>query len=86
MLPTIPENDGSCTRRDWLKAAGALTLGAAFAPSVSAAAEPDGPAATPRRAPAGERGKKQAARMQIGILLGTFSRPTLEARLDAVRA
>jgi sugar phosphate isomerase/epimerase len=29
---------------------------------------------------------KEAALMQIGILLGTFARPTLEARLDAVNS
>ena len=86
MFPAIPEDDGLWTRRHWLTAAGALTVGATFARSVPAAAEPDGPAATPERSPAGEPGKKPAPLMQIGILLGTFSRPTLEARLDAVKA
>jgi len=87
MFPAIPipENDGLWTRRHWLRAAGALTIGAAFA-RTGPAAEPDGPAAAPERSPAVGPGKKQAPPMQIGILLGTFSRPTLEARLDAVKS
>jgi len=48
-----------------------MTVGAACAPTVRAAAEPDGP---------------PGPLMQIGILMGTFARPTLEARLDAVKA
>ncbi len=58
------------TRRCWLKAAGALTVGATCAPTLQAAEESDKPP-TPL--------------MQIGILMGTFARPTLETRLDAVK-
>ena len=54
-----------------LKAAGALTAGVTFARSLPAGAGP---------------GDRQAPLMQIGILLGTLARPTLGARLDAVKA
>jgi sugar phosphate isomerase/epimerase len=86
MFKAIPENAGFWTRRHWLKAAGVLTVGATFARTLQAAAEPDAPVGTPQRSPLRESGPEQAPRMQIGILLGTFSRPTLEARLDAVKA
>ena len=71
MLHVISENGNLWTRRHWLKTAGALTLGAMSAPTLRAVAAPDD-SATPL--------------MQIGILMGTFSRPTLEARLDAMKA
>lgn len=73
-----------CSRRDLLKAAGALTVGTALATSIHA--EPDGAPAKPLRSPNKQPAKKDASYMQIGILLGTFRRPTLEARLDAVSA
>jgi sugar phosphate isomerase/epimerase len=57
-----------------LQAAGALTVGATFAQSV--------PAAEPRSRP----DTKERWLMQIGILIGEFHRPTLEERLDAVKA
>jgi len=71
MFHEISESGNLSTRRHWLKAAGALTLGATCAPSLRAVAAPDDSA---------------VPRMQIGILMGTFSRPTLEARLDAMKA
>jgi sugar phosphate isomerase/epimerase len=71
MFQATSESNVLCTRRHWLQAAGALTAGAAFARTLPAAIEPDTP---------------PAPRMQIGILLGTFARPTLEARLDAVNS
>ena len=71
MFPAIRNGDDLWTRRHWLQAAGALTVGATVTRTAPAAAEPD---------------KPQAALMQIGILMGTFGRPTLEARLDAVKA
>ena len=71
MVHAIPESGNLCTRRHWLKAAGALTVGATCAQTLQAAAAPDNPL---------------APLMQIGILMGTFARPTLEARLDAVKA
>ena len=71
MFHSITEDDNLWTRRHWLKAAGALTVGATCAHSLQALAQPDNPPALP---------------MQIGILMGTFARPTLEARLDAVKA
>ena len=73
MSDAIPQRDGLWTRRFMLKATGALTAGTALARSFPAAA-----AAGP--------GAPAAPLMQIGILLGTFGRPTLEAGLDAVKA
>ena len=48
-----------------------MAVGATWGPTWQAAAEPDHP---------------PAPLMQIGILMGTFGRPTFEARLDAVKA
>jgi len=71
MLHAISEGRKLWTRRHWLRAAGTLTLGATCASTLQAAAAPEDSA---------------VSRMQIGILMGTFSRPTLEARLDAMKA
>jgi sugar phosphate isomerase/epimerase len=72
MFNATRKNAELWTRRHLLKAAGALTVGATFAKIT--AAEPDTPAT------------QDAPLIQIGIFLGTFGRPTLEARLDAVKA
>ena len=64
MFQPTPESDDLWTRRHWLQAAGVLTVGATLARTLQAAAEPD---------------KQPAPHMQIGILMGTFARPTLEA-------
>ncbi len=71
MYQNVLGNDPHWTRRNWLKAAGVLSVGAAFAPTLLTASEP---------------GQEPAPLMQIGILLGTLARPTLEARLDALKA
>lgn len=63
-------NRNVSTRRDWLKAAGACTIGAACAPILNAS-DPDGTPGLP---------------LQIGALLGTFRQPTFEARFDAAIA
>ena len=73
MLDAIPRNDDLWTRRHLLKAAAALTAGTTLA--RIAQAEPNNTAA-----------RKDAPIIQIGIFLGTFPRPTLEARLDAVKS
>jgi hypothetical protein len=92
MFPANSQNGVLCTRRLWLKAAGALTIGTTLARSLRAAAEGDapagagGPAAAPQPAAGQEPGRQQASLIQIGILLGTFPQPTLEAKLDAVKA
>jgi sugar phosphate isomerase/epimerase len=78
--------DHSGNRRYFLKAAGALVAGSAFMPTLKAAAASDAPAATPQHAPASQSKAKEALPMQIGILTKVFSRPTLEATLDAVQA
>ena len=61
-----------CSRRYFLQAAGAVTVGAALARTAKAAD--------------GDPEKKETAIMQIGVLSGTFGRPTLAALLDAVKA
>ena len=73
MLDAIPRNDDLWTRRHLLKAAAALTAGTTLANITQA--EPNNTAT-----------KKDAPIIQIGIFLGTFSRPTLETRLDAVKS
>ena len=73
------ENDPRSTRRQFLQAVSALTLGGAGEPGLVLAAEPKAPTISD---PAG----KQPALMQIGILLSTFVRPPLEGRLDAAKA
>ncbi|MHB1035783.1 MAG: sugar phosphate isomerase/epimerase family protein [Pirellulales bacterium] len=71
MLHAVFESDPLWTRRRWLQAAGALTVGTTLARTLPAAAE---------------RGKESSPHIEIGILMGTFSRPTLEAALVAVKA
>jgi len=85
MLHPIPENDTPRTRRHFLHVAGALTVGATCGRTLLAAVKPDAPATVPQHSAISDPGKKQAPLMQIGILLGTFARPTLEARLDATK-
>lgn len=61
-----------------------MTIGAAFAGTAQAAGAESAAAGMERSS--GGAAEKEAPLMQIGILLGTFSRPTIEARLDAARA
>jgi sugar phosphate isomerase/epimerase len=70
MSETDAKDCSRWTRRDWLKAAGTLTAGAVWA-DVAKAARPDSTPNLP---------------LQIGALLGTFARPTFEARFDAAVA
>jgi sugar phosphate isomerase/epimerase len=72
---SIPEHDVLWNRRQVLQAAGTVTLGAGL--WSHAAAEP---------ARDESQEKKDTSLMRIGILSGTFRRPTLEATLDAIRA
>ncbi len=65
------EGDFSWTRRQWLQTAGALTAGAALIRTISTTAK---------------SGPQQVLTMQIGILMKTFNRPNLGARLDAMKA
>ena len=69
--------DSLHTRRSWLKAAGVLMAGTSLASGLRTVKAADADAAA-----VGGR----APRMQIGLLLGTISRPTFAARLDAVKA
>jgi sugar phosphate isomerase/epimerase len=82
--PSNTEAGGVCPRRRFLQAAGAAAATVLARPWQAAAAEPSAPAA---QRPAADPSKdKSASIMQIGILMGTFGRPTLEARFDAVKA
>jgi len=75
-------------RREFLKnATPVVTLGMG-APGWRSllAAGPNAAAAISQRSIPGEPGTRQLPLIQIGILLGTIRRGTLEARLDAVKA
>jgi sugar phosphate isomerase/epimerase len=78
------ENAGLWSRRRLLQVAGGVAVGTALAPM--APAEPPNSAAKPLHPLGREPAKKDTPLMQIGILMGTFTQPTLEARLDAVKA
>jgi sugar phosphate isomerase/epimerase len=95
MYDRIRENNGRWTRRDLLRAAGAVTVGATLAkiaraePGNSAAKQQKNEPLTPGPSPtdhAAHGAREGNSIMQIGILLGTFKGPTLETRLDAVKA
>ncbi len=79
MSHPTPGTELRATRRQFLRVAGALTVGTTCGRGLMAAATPKEPAP-------GESAAHRAPIIQIGILLGTFPEPTLEARLDAVKA
>jgi sugar phosphate isomerase/epimerase len=85
MFHPIPEDTARVSRRHFLHVAGILTVGTIGGPTLVAADRSQGPASAPQRAAPGDAGLKQAPLIKIGILLGTFAGPTLEARLDAVK-
>ena len=86
MFHPTPENDVRGSRRHFLCVASALAVGTTCGPSLLAAGQAEAPAAAPRSSSPSEAGQKPAPLIQIGILLGTFAGPTLEARLEAVKA
>jgi sugar phosphate isomerase/epimerase len=86
MFHPIPEDGARRSRRHFLRVAGALAVGTTCESSLLATARSEASAATPRSSAPNEAGLKQAPLMQIGILLGTFAGPTLEAKLEAVKA
>jgi sugar phosphate isomerase/epimerase len=71
MVDGIVQKNIVLTRRDWLKAAGTAAAAVAWGPPLLRAVA---------------LADEQVPLMQIGILMGTFGRPTLEANLDAVKA
>ena len=76
-------------RRDFLKDASPVAALALAAPgwrSLLAATGPNDDAAIPQGSIPSETVARQPSPIQIGILLGTLGRGTLETRLDAVRA
>jgi sugar phosphate isomerase/epimerase len=83
MIHELPGRDERSTRRDVLRKAGALAAGAA---AVLAGSSPVGAPARAGEAPSGKPGRPGEPAMRIGVLLGTFGGPTLEARFDAVKA
>jgi sugar phosphate isomerase/epimerase len=86
MFHPTPVNDIRESRRHFLRVTGALTVATTCGPSLLAAGQAEAPAAAPQISPPREAGQKPAPLIQIGILLGTFAGPTLEARLEAVKA
>jgi sugar phosphate isomerase/epimerase len=69
-------NHACWTRRQVLKTAGLLTVGTACPTASFSWAGPSDSAPAPQR----------PSIMQVGILMGVFPRPNLEAQLDAVKA
>jgi len=61
-------------------------LGAAYLPAWLAAVRSEAAAPIPQDSASAAAGRKTASPIQLGILLGTFGGPTLEVRLDAVKA
>ena len=82
MSSVTPRGGDGWSRRRVLKTAAGLAVGATLSPSLQAA-QSGGPATAPQPAPPG---KRPASIIQLGIFLDTFSRPTVEARLDATKA
>jgi sugar phosphate isomerase/epimerase len=74
MLDPIPRGKNRYTRRQWLETAGAAAIGTTWASRLLAAEPAED-----------KQVEKPALPMQIGLLLGTISRPTFEARLDALK-
>jgi sugar phosphate isomerase/epimerase len=86
MFHPIPANDFQTSRRHFLRLAAVLAMGAAGGPNwrvTAASATSTGIAQSPAT---NESEPHSASRIPIGVLLGTFSRPTLEGRLDAAKA
>jgi sugar phosphate isomerase/epimerase len=81
-----PESDAGWNRRQFLHMAGTFTLGAACGPTSGAAAATDAPAVAPQAAAQANPDTQMTPFVRIGILLGTFGGPSLEARLDKVKS
>jgi hypothetical protein len=86
MFNNIPEDEARWTRRQFMRTASALTVGTACGRTLLTAAESEAPFATTQRSTNSSPATKAAPLMQIGVLLGTFGRGTLEQRLDCVKA
>ncbi len=86
MLHPLSETELGTSRRHFLHVTGAVAVGSACAPQLMAAAGESRPETTPQSAARTDGALKQGLPIQIGILLGTFAGPTLEARLDAAKA
>ncbi|HSA01353.1 MAG TPA: TIM barrel protein, partial [Candidatus Paceibacterota bacterium] len=74
------------SRRHFLRRAGVLAAGGALAPSLLANAMSTSPIGNSPASRSKPSGAKEAAFLQIGILLGTFVRPTLRERLDTAKS
>jgi sugar phosphate isomerase/epimerase len=86
MFYPIPDNDDRRSRRHFLRVAGTLTVGASCGRTILTAAISEDAAVDPQASTPREPAKEQPLFVRIGILLGTFSRQTLEARLDVAKA
>ncbi len=85
MLHFMTQKTAGGNRRHFLRMTGALALGTMGGRSLFAAGEFKGSEATSQGARFGAAPVSPAPTMQIGILLGTFARGTLETRLDAAK-
>ena len=79
MCNAIPSHGNPRSRRTFLKTSAGLSVAAAFAQTRATAAPLE-------LSPLQDADKKLTPSMQIGILIGTFRRPTIEAAFDAVKA
>ena len=80
------ENEVPRNRRHFLGLAGTLTLTLTCGRGLLAAEPSGAPRADAQNSGANPSGATSGSLMQIGILLGTFARGTLETKLDAVKA
>jgi sugar phosphate isomerase/epimerase len=83
---TTPMRVTCQSRRDFVRVASSVTLALAGSPSLLTAAHFEASGNPPQSSGVGETRVNPAPVMQIGVLLGTFSRGTLAERLDAVKA
>jgi sugar phosphate isomerase/epimerase len=77
MFQPDPANTFRTDRRHFMRVAGAFAMGAAAGRNWLLADDPQAP---------GRSSENPGSWLQLGVLLGTFSRPTLEARLEAAKA
>jgi sugar phosphate isomerase/epimerase len=86
MYHLISKRDTLTNRRWFLRMAGTIAAGLACQPNLLRAAYPETAGDSgPDSLPSGRKAK-QAPFVQIGVLLGTFARGTLEERLEAMKS
>ncbi len=84
MSHPVSQRPGHGSRRHFLRVTSAFAAGTSALPGFIAGASEAAPAAQSSSSFANGQGK-QADPIRIGVLLGTFGEPTLEAKRDAVK-